>query len=282
MASRESLVVVEKRDRITVVGLDRPARRNAIDLRGAEDLLAAFRAFEADEGSDVAVLTGLGGAFCAGTDLQALAAGERKPMNTTGDFAPMGPTRLRLGKPVIAAIEGPAVAGGMELALWCDLRVAGASAVMGIFNRRFGVPLVDLGTIRLPRIIGQGRALDLLLTGRPVHMDEALAMGLVNRVVPDGTALAAALDLAAQLAAFPQAALRNDRMSAYEQWDLDLDAAIANEIARGIRTLETGETTLGAQRFVRGAGRHGTFDARPSTGMREVTPGGDPDPAAPR
>ena len=262
-------VDVHKRGRVTVVSISRPERRNAVDLHAAEALLDAFRAFDGDASSDVAVLTGAGGAFCAGADLQALAAGERKPVNPTGDFAPMGPTRLRLRKPVIAAIEGPAVAGGMELALWCDLRVAGASAVMGIFNRRFGVPLVDLGTIRLPRLIGQGRALELILTGRPVKMDEALAIGLVNQVVADGGALEAAVALAEQLAAFPQAAMRNDRLSVYEQWDLDGEAAIANEIEHGLRTIGSGETLSGSQRFAGGAGRHGSFDGARASGAKE-------------
>jgi enoyl-CoA hydratase len=170
---------------------------------------------------------------------------------------PMGPTRLRLSKPVLAAIEGPAVAGGLELAIWCDLRVAAEGAVLGVFNRRFGVPLIDLGTIRLPRIVGHGRAMDLLLTGRPVGAAEALAMGLVNRVVPDGTARAAAVELARELAALPQAGLRNDRLSAIEQWDLAEPEAVANELRRGMATLASGETAAGAASFVAGQGRHG-------------------------
>jgi enoyl-CoA hydratase len=259
----ESPVVTSWHGRVTVVTLQRRERRNAVDARTAEALLAAFRAFDADSTSDVAMLTGAGGAFCAGADLQALAAGEAKPIHEAGDVAPMGPTRLRLGKPVIAAIEGPAVAGGMELALWCDLRVAGESAVMGIFNRRFGVPLVDLGTIRLPRLIGEGRALDLLLTGRPVKMDEALAIGLVSRVVPNGTALEAAVALAEQIASFPQVALRGDRLSVYEQWDLHGEAAVANEVRRGLRTIESGEAHAGSHRFAEGAGRHGAFEGPP-------------------
>jgi enoyl-CoA hydratase len=189
-----------------------------------------------------------------------LAAGERKPVEPDGEFAPMGPTRLRLGKPVIAAVEGHAVAGGMELALWCDIRVAGKSAVMGIFNRRFGVPLVDLGTIRLPRLIGEGRALELILTGRPVAMDEALSIGLVTQVVDDGAALASAVALARTLVGFPQTSMRNDRLSLLEQHELDDAGAIANEIRRGWMTIRSGETLAGSNRFSDGAGRHGMFD----------------------
>lgn len=255
-----SPIDVASTGRIAVLTVNRPERRNAFDLRTAVDLIAAFKAFDADDTADVAILTGAGGTFCAGADLQALAAGERKPVEAKGDFAPMGPTRLKLGKPVIAAIEGYAVAGGMELALWCDLRVAGRSATMGIFNRRFGVPLVDLGTIRLPRIIGQGRALDLILTGRAVAMEEAFNIGLVNRVVDDGAALTAARELAESLLAFPQTAMRNDRLSAYEQWSLDEAAAVANEIHHGRITIKSGETLSGSQRFADGSGRHGSFN----------------------
>ena len=190
--------------RVTVVTIERPERRNAVDLATARALFEAFRRFDADPNSYVAVLTGGGGAFCAGADLKAIAEGETRPIEPDGDFGPMGPTRLRLGKPVIAAIEGPAVAGGMELALWCDLRIAARSAVFGLFNRRFGVPLIDLGTIRLPRIVGHGRALELILTGRAVGAEEALRIGLVNEVTEDGQALARALGLARTLCAFPQ------------------------------------------------------------------------------
>ena len=252
-------IISETRDRITIISINRPHRRNAVDLCTAEALIAAFKHFDSDGNADAAVLVGVGDAFCAGADLQALAAGERKPIEPTGEFAPMGPTRLRLSKPVIAAIEGPAVAGGMELALWCDLRIAGQSAVMGVFNRRFGVPLVDLGTIRLPRMIGHGRAMELILTGRPVRMEEALAIGLVNEVVDDGKALARSLELARTLAAFPQSGLRHDRLAAIEAWDLDEPAAIANEIARGRATIASGETHAGSTRFASGAGRHGSF-----------------------
>ena len=205
------------------------------------------------------MLTGSGQAFCAGADLKALAAGEARPIEETGDFGPMGPTRLKLGKPVIAAIEGPAVAGGMELALWCDLRIAGRSAVFGLYNRRFGVPLVDLGTIRLPRIVGHGRALELILTGRAVGAEEALRIGLVNEVTGNGEALARALALAHELCGFPQTAMRNDRLSAIEQWDLGGREAVKNEVARGLATIAGGETGAGAARFAAGAGRHGSF-----------------------
>jgi enoyl-CoA hydratase len=251
---------IDTDDRITTITIDRPARRNAVDMPTAQALYDAFKAFDVDEGADVAILTGAGDAFCAGADLKALAGGERKPVETDGDFAPMGPTRLSLSKPVIAAIEGPAVAGGFEMALWCDLRVVGRSAVLGVFNRRFGVPLVDMGTIRLPRLIGEGRALDLILTGRPVDAREALEIGLVSRVVEDGTALEAARTLALQIAGFPQTALRNDRRSLMEQWALLEPAAIRNEVERGIATIASGETQSGSERFAGGEGRHGEFD----------------------
>ncbi|HEV2824145.1 MAG TPA: crotonase/enoyl-CoA hydratase family protein, partial [Actinomycetota bacterium] len=207
-------------------------------------------------GTSVAVLTGAGGAFCAGADLKAVAAGDPPRVAPDGD-GPMGPTRLRLSKPVLAAIEGPAVAGGLELAIWCDLRVAAEGATLGVLNRRFGVPLIDLGTIRLPRIVGHGRAMDLLLTGRAVGAAEALAMGLVNRVVPDGQALTAAVGLAHELAALPQAGLRNDRLSAIEQWDLPEPEAVANEFRRGLATIASGEAAAGAAGFMEGRGRHG-------------------------
>jgi enoyl-CoA hydratase len=250
------MITVEARGRALVVVIDRPARRNAVDSVTARALYDAFRLFDADDGFDVAVLTGAGGHFCAGADLQALAAGDRREIIPEGgDFGPMGPTRLTLGKPVIAAIEGFAVAGGLELAAWCDMRVAGESATLGVFCRRFGVPLIDLGTLRLPRLIGQGHASDMILTGRAVGAAEALAWGLVNRVVPDGGALEAALRLAAQLSGFPPAALRGDRLSMIEQWGLDDTAAVANEVRHGVRAL--GEGVAGAGRFAAGAGRHG-------------------------
>jgi enoyl-CoA hydratase len=249
-------VRVERDGPVTVVTIDRPERRNAVDGPAAAALAGAFREFDRDPGASAAVLTGAGGAFCAGADLKAIAEGNPPRVAADGD-GPMGPTRLRLSKPVLAAIEGPAVAGGLELALWCDLRVAAEGAVLGVLNRRFGVPLIDLGTIRLPRLVGHGRAMDLLLTGRPVGAAEALDMGLVNRVVPDGTALAAAVALAHELAALPQAGLRNDRLSAIEQWDLTEAEAVANELRRGMATLASGETAAGAMSFAAGQGRHG-------------------------
>ena len=252
-------VSVRADGRVTVVTIERPERRNAVDLATARSLYEAFKAFDADASSDVAVLTGAGGAFCAGADLKALAAGEARRVDPEGDFGPMGPTRLKLGKPVIAAIEGPAVAGGMELALWCDLRIAGRSAVFGLYNRRFGVPLVDLGTIRLPRIVGHGRALELILTGRAVEAEEALRIGLVNEVAADGGALARAAALAHQLSGFPQAAMRNDRLSAIEQWDLVGGEAAMNEVSRGLATIASGELREGSARFAAGSGRHGQF-----------------------
>jgi enoyl-CoA hydratase len=241
---------------VAVVTLNRPDRRNAVDAATAAALADAFRSFEADASARVAVLTGAGGTFCAGADLKALGEGEPRPVVEEGD-GPMGPTRMRLSKPVIAAVEGYAVAGGLELALWCDLRVAAADAVFGVFCRRFGVPLVDLGTVRLPRLVGLSRAMDLVLTGRPVLAAEALAMGLVNRVVASGEALAEALKVAGTLSALPQTCLRNDRRSMLESLDLSEDAAMRNEVRHGRSTLASGETFDGALRFSGGAGRHG-------------------------
>jgi enoyl-CoA hydratase len=258
-----TVVRIEREGPVTTVILDRAAVKNAVDRDTAERLAAAFRAFDADPEARVGVLYGDHGAFCAGADLKALAEGSGGKsiaggaglrFQPDGD-GPMGPSRMVLGKPVIAAIAGHAVAGGLELALWCDLRVAEDDAVLGVFCRRFGVPLVDGGTIRLPRLIGLSRALDLILTGRAVRADEAFAIGLVNRVVPRGQALAAARELAHQLAALPQAALRADRMSAYLQHDLPLDAALAREHELGAAALAEG--VAGARRFVAGAGRHG-------------------------
>jgi enoyl-CoA hydratase len=251
-------LIIERRGPIAVLSINRPERKNAVDLPTARALYDAFKAFDADAEARVAVLTGAGGAFCAGADLKAIAEGERRPVEREGDFAPMGPGRLQLGKPVIAAIEGPAVAGGLELALWCDLRVAARSAILGVFNRRFGVPLIDLGTILLPRLIGHGRAMDLVLTGRAVSADEALAIGLVNRVVDDGAALPAALRLAEQLAAFPQAGMRSDRLSLIEQWGMSSADAIRNEAERGLASIAIGEMFSGAARFAGGEGRHGS------------------------
>jgi enoyl-CoA hydratase len=241
---------------LAVVTIERPASRNAVNRATAQALAAAFRRFDGDPSSSVAILTGRGGFFCAGFDLKETATGRRGHRVESGD-APMGPTRLKLSKPVIAAVEGPAVAGGLELALWCDLRVAARDAIFGVYCRRFGVPLMDLGTIRLPRLIGHSRAMDLILTGRGISGEEAERIGLVNRVVEPGQALAAAKDLAQELARLPQAALRSDRLSAIEQWGLGWEAAVLNEFRLGIATVESGETEAGARRFAAGAGRHG-------------------------
>lgn len=241
---------------IVIVEINRPAQRNAVDAATAAALADAFRRFEADERASVAVLTGAGGHFCAGADLKAYASGDRRTIGPDGD-GPMGPTRMRLTKPVIAAVEGYAVAGGLELALWCDLRVASETAVFGVFCRRFGVPLVDLGTVRLPRLIGHSRAMDLILTGREVGAREALEIGLANRLVPAGEALSAASELGERIAAYPQACLRNDRLSAIEQWDLDERAAMQNELRRGLETIASGESLAGAAAFAQGAGRSG-------------------------
>ncbi len=264
-------VRVETKDRVTTVTLDRPAVKNAVDGPTAEALFAVFRAFDADPDADVAVLCGANDTFCAGADLKAVSGGigdnaRANPLNEDmAATAPMGCTRLMLSKPVIAAVSGYAVAGGTELALWCDLRVMEETATFGIFCRRWGVPLIDGGTVRLPRLIGMSRALDLILTGRAVGAQEALEIGLANRVVPHGTARAAAEELARQIAQFPQACLRSDRQSAHEQWgDGETDAlrhALANEFAHGMRTIASGETVAGAARFAAGAGRHGSFDA---------------------
>lgn len=244
---------------VAIVTLSRPQARNAVDGPTAHALYDAFKRFDADPAASVAVFTGAGGQFCAGADLKGIAAGKGNPVHREGDLGPMGPTRLSLSKPVIAAIEGYAVAGGLEMALWCDLRVAAESAVFGVFCRRFGVPLIDLGTVRLPRLIGQSRAMDMILTGRPVEAREALEMGLANRVVADGTALEAAVALARQIAGFPQGCMRNDRRAALDQWSLDWDAATALEIGLGMETLRSGEGAAGAARFSSGEGRGGRF-----------------------
>lgn len=247
-------------DSIWMVTIDRPAVRNAVDGPTAALLAAAFREFEQRDELSVAVLTGAGGTFCAGADLKAVGAGSgnRVDADITRD-GPMGPTRMLLSKPVIAAVEGHAVAGGLELAAWCDLRIAADDAVFGVYCRRWGVPLVDGGTVRLSRLLGHSHALDLILTGRGVHGEEALRMGLANRIVPPGTALQWALDLARQIAGFPQLCLRGDRRSSYEQWDHSLDDALARETELGLATIASGETVAGARRFAEGAGRHGSF-----------------------
>jgi enoyl-CoA hydratase len=252
-----SSVRSEKNGPVTTVILDRPAKKNAVDLPTAQALSAAFAAFESDAEAKAAVFYGEGGTFCAGADLKAVASGEgRNRLETDGD-GPMGPSRMLLTKPVIAAIAGHAVAGGLELALWCDLRVVEEDAVLGVFCRRFGVPLIDGGTLRLPRLIGLSRALDLILTGRGVSAAEALQFGLANRVVPKGRARAEAEALASQLAAFPQGALRADRLSAYEAFDRQLPAALSAEFDRGVGALVEG--VEGASSFIAGKGRHGAF-----------------------
>ena len=255
-------LVVEQQGPVTVVTIDRPERRNAVDRPTADALLEVFEAFDADADASVAVLTGAHGTFCAGADLQAIAGGTGNRVAEDG-AGPMGPTRLELSKPVLAAVEGHAVAGGLELAVWCDLRIAASDAVLGVYCRRFGVPLVDGGTVRLPRLVGQGRAMDLILSGRGVGAEEALAMGLVNRVVPPGTALAAAVAWAQELAALPQVCMRNDRRSAIDQWSLPVDEALAHETRLGLASLASGEALEGAARFAGGAGRGGSTVAAP-------------------
>jgi len=246
---------------VATVTIDRAQVRNAVDEKTADRLVECFERFEADSTLKVAVLCGAGGNFCAGYDLKSVAARPRQrvlklPRRASG-HAPMGPTRMNLSKPVIAAIEGYAVAGGLELALWCDLRVAARDATLGVFNRRFGVPLIDLGTIRLPRTVGQGRALDMILTGRAVPAVEAMSIGLVSRLVEKGHAMAEAQKLAAEIAGFPPGAMLADRRSALEQWSLSLDEAIRNEYRGGLDVLSSGESQAGARRFASGEGRHG-------------------------
>ncbi|MGH0028449.1 MAG: crotonase/enoyl-CoA hydratase family protein [Myxococcota bacterium] len=262
-------VRVERDGPVTIVVLSRPEVRNAVDRPTAELLADAFDAFERDDDAQVGVFVGDHGTFCAGADLKAAATGrgnrveppkvgdEWEPNNRHG---PMGPSHMLLSKPVIAAVAGHAVAGGLELSLWCDLRVVEEDAVFGVFCRRWGVPLVDGGTVRLPRIVGHGRAMDMILTGRPVGAEEALAMGLANRVVAKGRAREEAVALAHQLTRFPQLCMRADRRSAYEQWSLPLDRALRNEHERGWVAIEAGETVAGARRFASGHGRGGSFD----------------------
>ncbi len=245
-------------DRVLVVTIDRPEVRNAVDRPTADALAAAFREFDTDATLDVAVLTGAGGTFCAGADLKGVADGRGNRVAIDGD-GPMGPTRMLLSKPVIAAVEGHAVAGGLELAVWCDLRVAAHDAVFGVYCRRWGVPLIDGGTVRLPRLIGHSHALDLILTGRGVSGEEAQQMGLANRLVEPGEALDAAVALGRQLSAFPQLCMRSDRLSSYEQWGSELPAAMARETDLGLEVIASGETLEGAARFAAGEGRHGSF-----------------------
>lgn len=244
---------------VVVVTIDRPQVRNAVDGPTAAALAEAFRRFDGDDALAVAVLTGAGGTFCAGADLKAFATEQHNRVTLDGD-GPMGPTRMVLSKPVIAAVEGHAVAGGLELAVWCDLCVAARDAVFGVFCRRWGVPLIDGGTLRLARRIGHSHALDLILTGRGVSGEEAQRMGLANRVVEPGAALPAAVALAKQLAAFPQRCMRSDRLSSYRQWNLSLADALLEETRLGLAVITSGEVAAGAQRFAAGAGRHGSFD----------------------
>ncbi len=247
---------IERDGPVTTIVLSRPERRNAVDGATAAALANAFREFDVDPDAAVAVLHGEGGVFCAGADLKSVGTPEGNRVAADGD-GPMGPTRMRLSKPAIAAIAGHAVAGGLELALWCDLRIAEEDAVLGVFCRRWGVPLIDGGTVRLPRLIGVSRAMDLILTGRPVGAPEALEIGLVNRVVPAGQSRAAAVALAHELARFPQRCMREDRLALLEQAGLDELAAMANELEHGVRSLQ--DVQAGLERFRSGAGRHGTF-----------------------
>ncbi|MEX3007899.1 crotonase/enoyl-CoA hydratase family protein [Hoeflea sp. TYP-13] len=252
-----SKVIVDRHGPVTVVTINRPESRNAVDPETGALLLAAFDEFDADDTQAAAVLCGQGGTFCAGFDLKAVSAGSLE-YDPTGE-GPMGPTRRLLSKPVIAAVEGYAVAGGLELALWCDMRVAAFSAVFGVFCRRWGVPLIDGGNVRLPRLIGHSRAMDMILTGRPVGAEEALSFGLANRVVPEGKALEEAMSLANDLARFPQTCLRTDRMTAHRQWGMDLQDALRLEGVEGEKPVLE-EAERGASRFASGRGRSGSFD----------------------
>jgi enoyl-CoA hydratase len=253
-----SNVLTEKDRDVLIVTINRPDVRNAIDIATSKLLFEAFEQYDRDDQTSVAVLTGAGGTFCAGADLKAIAAGQRRTLVEHGP-GPLGPTRMLLSKPVLAAVEGHAVAGGFELALWCDMRIAAFDAVFGVFCRRFGVPLLDLGTVRLPRLVGHSHAMDLILTGRGVQGEEALRMGIANRLVPHGQALGAAVELAHQLARFPQRCLRSDRLSANEQWSMSYEDGWRNELRRGREVVESGETAAGAAAFARGTGRHGAF-----------------------
>jgi len=251
-------VITQGEDEVYLVTINRPEARNAIDNETASMLYDAFQSFEKNEKFKVAILSGRGENFCAGADLKALASGSVNRLEPEGP-APLGPTRLQLSKPVIAAVSGYAVAGGLELAIWCDMRIAEKSAVFGVFCRRWGVPLIDGGTVRLARIIGQGRALDMVLTGRPVGAEEAFQMGLANRVVPDGKVLEAAIELAEEIAKHPQTCMRNDRLSMFESFDLPFDEAMKNEFKRGMDSINSGELLGGVERYKSGEGRHGKF-----------------------
>lgn len=254
----KTTVSFDVKDSVAIVTIARPEVRNAVNRETADELAVMFRRFDSDDSLRVAILTGAGGCFCAGADLNAVASGKGNRIAPEGD-GPLGCTRMLLGKPVIAAVEGFAVAGGLELALWCDLRIAARDAVFGVYCRRFGVPLIDGGSVRLSRLIGMSHALDMILTGRGVSGDEALRMGLANRLVKPGKALEAASGLARELAAFPQRCMCSDRRSVYEAWTLPLPEALANEYRHGVATIQSGESRVGAERFKSGAGRHGQF-----------------------
>ncbi len=258
MSDERTTVIVEHDGPVSIITIDRPEVRNAVDRPTADLLAAAFRTFEHDDDRAVAVLAGSDGTFCAGADLRAISEGRGNRIldDMTAD-GPMGPTRMTFAKPVIAAVEGFAVAGGLELAMMCDLRVAASDATFGVYCRRWGVPLIDGGTVRLPRMIGHSHALDLILTGRGVAGDEARTMGLANRITAPGEARATAIALAHELAAFPQACMRSDRRSSYEQWSMSMDDAMAHETRLGLEVVRSGETVAGATRFAGGAGRHG-------------------------
>lgn len=260
-------VLVEKNGPVTVVTINRPEARNAVDPQTSGLLVDAFLDFEGDDEARVAILTGAGGTFCAGADLKAVGSGDftrvkqvQTPLDPLSKDGPMGPSYMRLSKPTIAAVAGFAVAGGLELSIWCDLRVVEEDAIFGVYCRRWGVPLIDGGTVRLPRLVGHSHAMDMILTGRPVGAREAQAMGLANRVTPKGACLEESIKLAEEMARFPQQCMRNDRMSAYEQWGSEFEAAMANESTLGLRTLNSGETVAGAKRFSDGKGRSGSFE----------------------
>ncbi|MFT7654031.1 MAG: enoyl-CoA hydratase [Limisphaerales bacterium] len=252
-------IIVEQDEHVRIITIHRPHARNAVDGPTATELAQAFRDFDQDDDSYVAILTGAEGTFCAGADLKAVASKQGNKVALEGD-GPMGPSRMLLSKPTIAAIEGHAVAGGLELAAWCDLRVAANDATFGVFCRRWGVPLVDGGTVRLTRLLGESHAMDLILTGRGIQGLEAQRMGLVNRLTEPGQALKEAIALAKSLCRFPQMCMRHDRLSAYQQWDKDLDSALQQETDLGLAVIRSGETQAGAARFAEGKGRHGDFD----------------------
>jgi len=253
------VVLIEKNYPVFTIIINNPEAKNAVDGLTAQELSSAFRKFESDEKALVAVLWGANGTFCSGANLKAITEGRGNKVEKEGD-GPMGPTRMRLNKPVIAAIAGFAVAGGLELALWCDMRVVEKNAIFGVFCRRFGVPLIDGGTVRLPRLIGLSRALDMILTGRPINAEEALNWGLANRVVDIGQARIEAENLAREIAIYPQNCMRNDRLSVYSQMGLSIDDAMRNEFELGVKTLESGEYLEGSKTFIKGKGKHGNFN----------------------